>query len=98
MNRILYIALLVSILTYNLWSYFPKGFFYIGNAIFIFLLCFYIFIINNKNFITFVLMALSISNLFDELIFDPLTLNINEFLFAIFIICFWDIKKLLNAR
>jgi len=97
MNRILYIALLVSILTYNLWIYLPKGFFYIGNAIFIFILCFYIFIINNKSFITFVLMALSISNLLDELLFDPLKLNINEFLFTVFIVVFWNIKKTLNA-
>ena len=98
MNRILYIALVISILTYNLWSYFPKGFFYVGNAMFIFLLCLYIFIRDNKSFITFVLIALSISNLFDELIFDPLNININEILFTIFIVCFWNVKKLINAR
>ena len=98
MNRLLYIALFISILTYNLWNYFPKGFFYMGNAMFIFVLCLYIFLRDNKSFITFVLMALSISNLLDEIIFDPLKININEILFALFIICSWNLNKLINAR
>lgn len=70
MKFILYIAFFISILTYNLWVYYPKGTFYIGNALFIFFLCLYVYLKDKQSFITFVIFSLSISNLLDELFFD----------------------------
>jgi hypothetical protein len=91
MKIILYIALFISIITYSFWGLFPKGWnvFYIGNALFVFLLSFYIFIQNKESFITFVMFGFCLNNLLDELFFDPLNLQLNELLIAVAIPLVW---------
>ena len=98
MKIILYIALFISILTYNLWHYLPKESFYIGNALFIFLICLYVYLKESSYFITFVLVTLSFSNLLDELLFDPTKLQKNEIIISLLIPIIWWLKIKLNAR
>lgn len=97
MKSILYISAVVSVITYLFWNYLPKDSFYIGNALFISLICMYIFIKEPKSFITFVLFCLSINNLFDELFFDNTKLQLNEIAVGIAIILF-GAKKYKNDR
>jgi len=98
MKYLLHIATILSILTYSFWIYFPKESFYVGNGLFIFLLCLYIFLQNRKSFIKFVLFCLSINNLLDELFFNPTELGVNELAFAISIPLIWLYKSNSNAR
>lgn len=98
MKYILHIALIVSIFTYLFWSQLPKGSFYVGNALFIFLLCVYIYKSITKNFVTFVLLCLSFNNLLDELFFDNTILQINEFIFIIILPIIWLFKSSKDAR
>ena len=90
---ILYIATVVSVITYLFWSYLPKGSFYIGNAIFILLLCVYLFLTDKESIIKFTLMSLSINNLLDEMFFNNTKLELNEILTALTIFIFAIIKK-----
>jgi len=86
MKYILHIAFIISVITYLFWENMPKGSFYVGNALFIMLLCAYIFY-KDRSKIAFVLLVASVSNLFDELFFDPTKLQLNELLiwaFALF--------------
>ena len=93
MKAILYIATLVSLITYMFWKIMPKGCFYLGNAIFIFLLYLYIFLKNRKLFITFFLLGLAINNLFDELLFNPTKLEANEIATLITLPIIWFINS-----
>ena len=93
MKYILYIATLVSLCTYLFWETMPKGSFYIGNSLFILLLCTYIFLIDKKSFVKFVLLSLSLNNLFDELFFSPRLLEVNELITGLGIIIFAIIKS-----
>lgn len=93
MKLILYIATLVSLVTYLCWSYLPKGTFYIGNSLFIFLLCVYLFFKEKQSTIKFVLFCLSLNNFLDELFFDNTKLEINELFTGLTIIIFAIIKN-----
>lgn len=97
-ERILYSALIVSLVTYGFWQSFPKGTFYYGNAIFILLLCWGIFLLLKKSFISFVLLCYSINNLADELFFTPGVCGWNELVFAIAVPVLWIIKTKWYAR
>ena len=90
---ILYIATVISLITYLFWEYLPKGGFYVGNALFIFLLCIYLFLNDKKSIIKFILLALSLNNLLDEMFFDNTKLELNEILTALTIFIFAIIKK-----
>lgn len=92
MKWLLYIALLISILTYQLWSFLPKGSFYIGNAIFLLLICFYIYIQEKKSFVKFVLFELSLANFINELFFDTAVLTLGEALLIVIVPLIWFIK------
>lgn len=92
MKAVLYIALIVSIFTYMFWSHFPKGTFYIGNALFIFLISMYLFFNERQSFIIFTIFALSIGNLLDELYFDPTKLGINEIVLVCVLPIIWLFK------
>lgn len=94
MKFILYVALFVSLITYLFWSYLPKGSFYVGNSLFIMLICFYIFVTDRKSAIKFILFSLSINNLLDELFFDNTILQINEIITGICILIFALIRKI----
>lgn len=89
---ILIIAIVLGVATYQLWSFFPKGFFYVGNALFIMLLSVYIYA-ENKNIVTFVLFGYSINNLLDEFIFNPKEFGSNEIIIAIVIPLIYYLKK-----
>ena len=90
---ILYIATVVSLVTYLFWKYLPKGSFYIGNSIFIFLLCVYLFLNEKGSIIKYILFAMSLNNLFDELTLDTDTLKISELLTGVSIFIFALIRK-----
>lgn len=83
--KLIWVATIVSIVTYLFWVYLPKGSFYIGNALFIFLLTLIIFKQNRNLFITFFLLCIAGNNLLDELFFEPRKLGINEIIFALII-------------
>lgn len=93
MKYILHIATILSIVTYMFWYYLPKGSFYVGNALFIFLLCVYIFVKQREKFINFVLLGFSVNNLLDELFFDNTKLGYNELAILIIIPLIWVLKK-----
>lgn len=65
---ILYLAIILSIFTYNFWIYLPKHSFYIGNSIVVALLSIYLFKEDKKSFIKFFIFELSIANLMKEII------------------------------
>jgi len=98
MKYLLHIATVISLITYLFWEQLPKGSFYVGNGLFIFLLCSYIFLQDRKSFIKFVLFSLSINNLFDELFFNPTELGRNELFLFIFILIIGYLKYRRNAR
>lgn len=98
MKAILYIALVFSIATYSFWGKFPKGSFYIGNAIFILMLCVYLFLKDRKSFVCYVLMCYALNNLIDELRFDNTKLGLNEIVFGILTPVLWLIKHKIHAR
>lgn len=93
MKSILYIASFVSVFTYTFWNYFPKGSFYLGNALFIYMLCMYLFLVDRNSKIKFVLFSLSLNNLLDELFFNSTKLGLNELLTASFIFIILIFKK-----
>jgi len=64
---ILYFALIFAVLADSL-----HGFYYIGTAFFFMLISLYIFIGDKFSFVKFVLLWLSVWNLFKELFLDPL--------------------------
>lgn len=75
----LWAALVVSIVAYQLWPYIPKWEFngierkpyYIGIALFIMMLCLFIYIKLARCFITIALLVLSSYNVLDEVFFNP---------------------------
>lgn len=92
MKYILYIATIVSLVTYLFWSELPKGSFYIGNGLFILLLCLYLFLKDKNSAIKFVLLSLSLNNFLDELFFDNTEFGINEILVGFTVLIFAIIK------
>jgi hypothetical protein len=93
---ILYIGLIIGIATYLFWEDLKNlGFkvFYIGNAIFIFSLCLYLFLTDTKSFIKYILFCLSLNNLCDELFFDPTKMGINEIFIALTVLIFAIIRN-----
>ena len=88
---ILYIALFVSVFTYLFWTFLPKGSFYIGNAIYIYLLTLFIFIQKRKSFIRFILLAFAVNNLLDELFFDNTKFQLNEIILPFLLIIIWKL-------
>lgn len=75
--KLIWVATVISIATYLFWHDFPKGYFYVGNGLFIFLISLVIFLQNRKLFVSFFLLCIAFNNLMDELFFDPTKLGIN---------------------
>jgi len=92
MKSILYMALITGCFTYLFWEHFPKEFFYIGNALFIFLICTYLFCLDKSIFVKFILFSLSLSNLLDELYFNPEILGLNELALLLTLPFVWFFK------
>lgn len=92
MKWILYIAFIISVVTYLFWKQIKDltdySIFYIGNALFIFLICTYLYIKDSKSIIIFILASLSLNNVLDEIFFDNTELQLNEILTTIAIITF----------
>ena len=80
------------------WGILPENSFYLGNSLFIMLLCAYIFANKKESFITFVLLGYSINNFLDEILFSNDKLHISELITAIAIPIIWIVKKKLNDR
>jgi hypothetical protein len=95
-------ALLIGVATYLFWNDVLKAWqitvFYVGNALFIFLLCLLNFIRGGNNVISFLLICLSFSNLLDELFFDNTKLGANEITLALILPFVWLIIRKRNAR
>jgi len=66
--------------------------FYLGNALFIFSLCLYMFLTDTKSLIKYVIFCLSLNNLCDELFFDPTKMGISEIFVAITVLVFAIIR------
>lgn len=92
-GRLLWVATIISIATFQLYKYLPENSFYIGMALFIFLLSVIIFRQNKGLFISFFLLCISSNNLFDELFFDPEKMGINEIIFSLIVIIFYYARK-----
>jgi hypothetical protein len=95
-NKILIIAIAISIITYLLWdliSDFGYDIYYIGNALFIFLLAMYIKRTTEPSFITFFLVCLATSNLIDELFFDNTKFGINEIIATIILPLYYYLNE-----
>jgi hypothetical protein len=96
-KKILSIAIVVGITTYLLWkpilNMFQIHTFYIGNALFIFLLAVYIKRVTPKSFITFFLVCITLSNLIDELFFDNTKFGINEIIATIILPIYYYLNE-----
>jgi hypothetical protein len=88
-TNILRLAIVVSIVTYLFWDLISNlgyDIYYIGNALFIFLLALYIKQVSKPSFLTFFLFCLALNNLLDELLFDNTKFGINEIIATILLI------------
>lgn len=92
MKSLICIATVLSVFTYLFWSYFPKGFFYLGNAVFIVMLAIVIFNHYKTFFWSFFLLCGSINNLLDEMFFGPTKLGWNELALLVIIPLIWLYK------
>lgn len=97
-NKILWIASIVSIFAYSFWRYLWDYAFYPIQALFIFLLSLVIFMQNRKLFISFFLFCASLGNLCDEMFFDNTTTTKYKIIFALTIPLIWYLKNRYNAR
>lgn len=96
-KKLLIITLIIGILTYTFWSFVkdPLGtkIYFVGNALFIFLLALYIRQVTKKSFITFFLFCVTLNNLLDEILFDPQKIGLNEYIATALIIVVYFIKE-----
>lgn len=101
-KKILWLAFFVGLTTYSFWGIIKEnlgvGVFYVGNALFIFLICLYLLNKNRSSLICFILCFMTFNNLLDELFFDPIKIQFNEVILLILMPLIWHIKKLKNAR
>lgn len=94
---LMWVAVILSIATYQLWPYLPKGYFYRGMAITLLIFAVVIYKQNSKLLISFFLLCVSISNLLDEFFFDPRKFGMNELIFAAIVPIIWYVKSKRNA-
>jgi hypothetical protein len=88
-DKTLWLAIFVCLVTYLFWKPLYDlgiGVYYIGNALFIFLLALYIKQVSKPSFLTFFLFCLALNNLLDELLFDNTKFGINEIIATILLI------------
>lgn len=97
MKLILYIATVLIVINYLFWKqiedYLGFYIFEINTAIFISLICSYMFFTDKNSLIKYILFAMSLNNLFDELTLDTDTLKISELLTGVSIFIFALIRK-----
>lgn len=100
-DKILSLAIVISLITYTFWSQisdFGYDIYYIGNALFIFLLALYIRQVSKPSFITFFLFCLAINNLLDELLFDNTKFGGNEIIATILLPLVYYLRKNNNKK
>jgi hypothetical protein len=88
-DKTLWMATFVGMATYLFWKPLYDlgiGVYYIGNALFIFLLALYIKQVSKPSFLTFFLFCITLNNLLDELLFDNTKFGINEIIATILLI------------
>lgn len=78
---ILYLSLIFAVLADMV-----HGFYYIGTAVFFMLISLYIFIGDKLSFVKFVLLWMSVWNLFKELFLDPLHFTAKEMVVILIVI------------
>jgi hypothetical protein len=95
-TKILYLAIFVSLISYNIWKpvlkHFDVEIFYIGIALTQFLMALYIKQVSKPSFITFFLFCIMLNNLLDELLFDPQKIGYNEYIATAIIIVVYLLK------
>jgi len=97
-KQLLNIATIIIVLTFLFWDRLGLTedesilLFQRGNALFISIICLFIFINFKKLWIAFFLFCISLNNLADELWFDNTKLQLNELLFTL-IITYFTIKN-----
>jgi hypothetical protein len=100
-NKILFLSVIVSLITYNVWKpileYFDFEIFYIGIALSQFLMALYIKHVSKPSFLTFFLFCIMLNNLLDELLFDPQKIGINEIIATVLIPIAYYLKSNNNA-
>lgn len=88
------IALLTALFNGLFWSYFPKGSYYVGNALFITLLAFIIYSdIKPTNFIKFIIFEFALFALIDEIFFDATKTTLIKALTLVIIPFVWLLKN-----
>ena len=95
---LIWVVIALSIATYNFYPFLPKGSYYIGNAIFIFVLTLIIWRQNRNLFVSFFLLCIASSNLLDELFFNPQKLGLNEILIALILPFIYYVRKISKYR
>ena len=89
-DKVLKLAVFVGVFTYSTWEIILKLYkipiYYIGNALFIFLLALYIKQVSKPSFLTFFLFCLALNNLLDELLFDNTKFGVNEIIASVLLI------------
>ena len=97
MKLLLYVATVLILVNYLFWqqieNYLGFQVFEINTAIFIFAVCAYMFFTDKDSFIKYILFAISLNNMFDELTLKTDNLNISEILVGISILVFSLIKQ-----
>ena len=92
-NRLIWVALIISIATFQFWMYLPENSFYIGSSIYITILATIIYMQNKELFISFFLLCIAVNNLIDEMFFDPKLNGANEIIAAILIPILYYARK-----
>ena len=97
MRWVLNLALLISIITHSFWQQIKEitdfSIFYIGNALFISMICFYLYNTDKNSFIKFLIFELSVANLIKELFLDPGILTLTEALLIVIVPFIWYLRK-----
>ena len=97
MKILLWISLIISIITYSFWGMIKEqtgvSIFYMGNALFIFLICGYIYIQDKNSLVKFLFIEFSFINLIKELFLDPTKLELREALIIVIAPLIWYLRK-----
>jgi len=91
-KEMLYVALFLSIITYSFWTYFSKGFFYKGNALFLLIFVSYLYANERTSFIKYLIFNLSLNYVFKEFFLDAGKLYFYEAIAVVLIPLMWYIK------
>ena len=92
-NKLIWVAVIISIATFQLWKFLPSNSFYIGSSVYIVVLATIIYLQNKELFISFFLLCIAINNLIDEMFFDPKLNGPNEVVAAILIPILYYARK-----